>query len=86
MPSNPTNPKWDALFEAQHQLFIAAKHTLQAMTLQARHLYTGSHDRFALEALTAAAEALGYKLVKADAPASSTVTILPLDAEEEEAA
>ena len=36
--------------------------------------------------LIKAADAQGYKLVKAEAPDSSTVTILPLDPEEEQAA
>ena len=36
--------------------------------------------------LIKAADAQGYKLVKADAPVSSTVSILPLDPEEEQAA
>lgn len=60
------DPKWDALFEAQHQLFIAARHTLQAMTLHDKGHYTGSHDRFAIEAMTEAAKALGYNLVKVE--------------------
>lgn len=67
-PHLDADPRWDALFEAQHQLFIAAKHALQAMTLHGKGEYTGSHDRFTLEALTEAAKALGYRLVKEGQP------------------
>ncbi len=60
------DPKWDALFDAQHHLFIAARHTLQAMTLRGEDRHTGSHERFAIDAMTQAATAMGFDLVKVE--------------------
>ncbi len=86
MPSITDRDDWKRLQAAEQQLFEAARSMAQARTLlEVNSLRSPSYEEFALKHLTEAVTALGYKLVKAAAPASSTVTILPLDPEEEAA-
>jgi hypothetical protein len=77
---------WKRLQAAEAALHDAARYLTQARTLlEVKSPRSASYEGYALEDLTKAVTALGYKLVKAAAPASSTVTILPLDPEEEAA-
>lgn len=82
------SPEREKLWEAHYHSRAAHEEAMRAYVLLTEDLPHQFHIQQAVERLTSAANALGYVLVRtkqAAAPAPATVTILPLDPEEEAA-